>query len=226
MLASSSGPWYSPLGETPATGPKFAELINDPFATLSTSPERTRPLPDYLWLIGLSHNYHFTANRLMVSAVNFEARLRDAQGVVIKTIKFPDNSANFWLQYRYKLLALGLGNDQPVQARAAEAIPAPGKETVKVTIWDTSDPKLWQLKQISEHLVPKDRQVMRPSDWSLLLARAYERFLLREYPGATSVELIRHSRDQVSPEYLYSDNPPPAIFEELVCSFGVARRDK
>jgi hypothetical protein len=236
VLSASSGPWSTPFGESPASGPKFSEKISE----LVT--------PYYLSSMGLTHNYHFTGNRPMVSAVYFEARLKDAHGNVVKTlvygikqnrmltqlkdaqgnpmnaVEFPGDAGNAWLRHRYKLLALALGNDQPVQASRGEMIQAPGDKMPKVTYWDASDPKLWKLKTEDEHLIAKDRPVMRPSEWSLLMARSFQRYLLREN-AAASVELIRHSRDQVLPDYMYLPNPPPNTFDELVCSFGEYRRE-
>ncbi|HWY86380.1 MAG TPA: hypothetical protein VNX28_06635, partial [Gemmataceae bacterium] len=120
----------------------------------------------------------------------------------------------------------GLGNDQPVQVGRSEVIPAPGEKMPTVTIWDNSDPKFWKLRDVPEHLVPKDRPVTQPSEWSLLLARSYQRYILREYEDAASVELVRHSRNQISPGLLLMPTPPPNAFEELVCSFGDYRREK
>jgi hypothetical protein len=214
VLAAASGPWSTPrFGESTALGPFFAGKINDYF------------MPIYLEPLRLTHNYHFTDNRSLVSSVYFEARLKDAKGAVVQTMKFPDESANFWLRHRYGLLALGLGNDQPVQAPRGEMIQAPGDKEPKVTYWDTSDPKVWKLKKIDEKLI-KDlpAPVMRPSEMSLLLARSYQRYLSRQYEAA-SVELVRHSKEPVLPAFMFGEGAPPGAFDELVCSFGEYRRE-
>jgi hypothetical protein len=214
VLAASSGPWATNtrFGDSPALGPAFAGKIND----------LVRPI--YLEPLRLTHDYHFASNRLLISSVYFEARLKNAQGNEIKTLKFPGNANNFWQAHRYKQLALGLGDDQPVQPPRGEQIAAPGKKVEQVIIWDNSDPKLWKLSEVPEHLVSKDRPVMRPSDWSLLLARAYQRYLLRQHDAA-SVEIIRHNRDPVLPGFMFG-GAPEGTFDELVCSFGEYRRDK
>jgi len=229
VLAAANGPWAvrfdDRVMESTASGPKFAEVINDVFA------------PTYLEPLRLTHNYQYTpdrplkvstwdaGNRLLISSVYFEALLKDAKGVLIRTIKFPGDTGNFWVRHRYKLLALGLGNDQPVQVSRAEVVQAPGKKMGKVAFWDASDQKLWKLTTEDEHMVPKDRPILQPSEWSLLLARAYQRYLLRQYDDAASVELIRHSKDPVLPDFMYLPNPPPNTFNELVCSFGEYRRE-
>jgi hypothetical protein len=229
VLSAANGPWAVRLDErvmeSTASGPKFAETLSDVFT------------PWYLEPLRLTHNYHYTpermpkvqtwdaGNRLLISSVYFEARLKDARGTLLRTIKFPGDTSNVWLRHRYKLLALGLGNDQPVQVNRAEVIPGPGKKMGKVTFWDSSDQNLWKLTSEDEHLVPKDRPVMQPSEWSLLLAHSYQRYLLRKYDDAASVELIRHSKDPVLPDFMYLPNLPPNTFNELVCSFGEYRRE-
>ncbi len=165
VLAAPSGTWPTRFGESMSPGPMFAEKI--------TSVVK----PIYLDPLRLTNNYHFAGNRSLVSAVYFEARLKDAQGSVIKTIRFPGDSGSFWRRQRYKVLAMGLGSDIPVQPPGGEVIPAPGQQMEKRIIWDISDPKMWKLSEVPEHLVPKDHPVMRPSEWSLLLARAYALFL-------------------------------------------------
>jgi hypothetical protein len=231
VLSAASGPWAvrdqeDRIVESSGLGPKFAEVINDLLA------------PAYLVPLRLTQTYHYAPDRIpkvtswdggnhfQASAVYFEARLKNAQGAVIQTLKFPGDAGNFWLRHRYKLLALGLGSDQGVQVGRSEVIPAPGEKMPTVTIWDNSDPKLLKLRELPEHLVPKDRPVTQPSEWSLLLARAYQRCILRDYGDAASVELVRHSRNQVSPALMYSPTPPPNAFEDLVCSFGDYRREK
>jgi hypothetical protein len=211
VLAAESGPWATRFGDSPSLGPAFARKIND----LSS--------PQYLERLRLTDN-HSAGNRLLASAVFFEARLKDAHGTVIRSVQFPGDGGNFWLRHRYNLLALGLGADVPVQAPRGEVIPAPGSKMPKITYWDNSDPKLWKLITMDEHLVPKDRPVFRPSEWSLLLARSYQRYLCRHFDAA-SVELIRHSKDQVMPAFLFGDGPPPGSLDELVCSFGEYRRE-
>jgi hypothetical protein len=76
-----------------------------------------------------------------------------------------------------------------------------------------------QLRQMPAHLVRQDRPVFGPSPFSLQLARSYARYLCRHY-GATSAELIRHSRRPIYPALMFEREPTPDAFEELVCSFG------
>ena len=214
VLAAPSGTWPTRFGESMSPGPKFAEALNNNIVA-----------PAYAGPLRLNSNYHFASNRSLISAVYFEARLKDSEGTVTKTVKFPGDSGNFWRRHRYKLFALGLGSDIPVQPPGGEVIPAPGKQMEKMIIWDITDPKMWRLKEVPEHLVPKDRPVMRPSEWSLLLAHSYARYFLRDSDVA-SVEIIRHSKDQVLPAFMYVPSPPPGAFDELVCSFGEERREK
>ncbi len=212
VLAAPNGPWPTRFGDSTAEGPFFAVQLNDLF------------YPRYLQPLRLTHNYHFMGDHPLVSAVYFEAKVKDADGVVRKTVKFPQETSNLWLQHRYRLLALGLGNDQTVQPPRGEVIPAPGQHMQKIKIWDNTDPALWKLKDVPEHLIPKDHPVARPSEWSLVLAQSYRRFLLKKY-NAAAVELVRHSKDQVMPGYMFMPEAPPGTFDELVCSFGEYRRE-
>jgi hypothetical protein len=215
VLAAQSGPWATVhFGDTPAEGPMFAGKIN---ATLA---------PVYLQPLRMNHNYHFMSNRVAMPEIFFEARLKDEQGNVT-TLKFPDPGANWWIRHRQGLLAMGLGDDMPVQTPRSEVIPAPGQKMRTVMVWAPvqGDSNL-RLQTMEEHLVPKDRPVFRPSPWALLLAHSYSRYLCRAH-GAASVELIRHSKDQVIPAILFLDEDkiPPDTYNELVCSFGEYRRE-
>jgi len=209
VLAVPSGPWPSPFGPPDTQEPPvFAQEISD-WTTLN-----------YLQPLQLASSYHFESNRPDLDSVYFEARLRDAQGDVMQTIKFPQDQANFWVRNRQVLLAQKLGIDNPVRLPRGETIPAPGKEPPKVTIWDSpgAEPHM-QLRQIPMHLVRQDRPVFGPSPFSLQLARSYAHYLCQHY-GAKSAELIRHSRRPVYPTLMFEREPPPDAFEEIVCSFG------
>jgi hypothetical protein len=183
-----------------------------------------RAISPYLSALHLTHTYHFAANQPRSPSIYFEAKLKDAQGQVVKTLKFPDDSDNFWLRYRESLLAQGLGNDQPFQRPpGTELLPAPGQKMPTVTIWDVTagDPTL-KLREMDEHLVPRDRPVYRPTEWSLVLARSYARYLCREHHAA-AVELIRHSREPIMPEFMFLNEPPAEALKELVSTYGEYR---
>ena len=114
VLAAQSGPWTTRFGDSTAEGPLFAAKINNVMT------------PAYLQPLRMTHNYHFLSNRLTLSEVFFEARLKDDKGNVT-TLTFPEEGANSWMRQRENLLALGLGDDVPVQAPRGEVIPAPGR---------------------------------------------------------------------------------------------------
>jgi hypothetical protein len=126
--------------------------------------------------------------------------------------------------------------DQVVDAPGQEIIAAPGKNVPTQTIWvlpeerfpgdpaaqptpDQKDPAIQlRLREVPQHLVPRDRSVMRPSKWSVVLANAFARHLCREY-GAASAEILRHTREPISPQIL-TEIEPDATFDELVASYG------
>jgi hypothetical protein len=211
-LAASSGPWPTNFGSSPALGPPFANTINDLTAR------------HYLRHLHMTHNYHFVSNAPELPAVYFEVRLKDANGKVMETLKFPDDKANFWLQHRQRILAQGLGDDQPVQAPQGEQVLPQGQHFPTLNVWLPSPgDSVLRLKTVSQLELPKDRPVSRPSDWSLLLCQAYVRHLCREH-GAASAELIRHSRNPIYPSILFFNGPlPRETFDELVCNFGEYR---
>ena len=84
-----------------------------------------------------------------------------------------------------------------------------------------SEPEL-RLRKLQQHLVPRDRPVMMPSEWSLTLAKSYARYLCRTY-DAQSAEIVRHTREPWQPGYLFLPQMPPN--EKLVCTFGEFSRD-
>jgi hypothetical protein len=207
VLAAPSGPWPTSFGSSMAAEPQFAQGISN--AT-------TR---NYLMPLKMTHNYHFPSNRPAPPGVFFEVRLKDETGELLKTIRVPDENASFWVRHRQSLLAQALADDQPVQPRAGEVVAAPGKQVQTVDIWDTAENNTLRLRSVPEHLIPRERPVYRPSEWSLVLARSYARYLCRVH-GAASAELIRHTREPVLPAVMFLEDPPAGTFDELVSSFG------
>jgi hypothetical protein len=207
-LAAPSGPWPTAFGASTTAGPQFARSVS----AVTT--------PYYLGPLKLTHNYHFAGNRPAATAVYVEARLKDAEGRPVRTVRLPDEGANFWVRHREALLAQWLTDDQPVQPRMGEAIPAPNQAVPTVSIWDGGGPgRALSLRAVPEHLVPRERPVYRPSDWSLLLARSYARHLCRRH-GAASAELVRHTREPILPAVLFLPEPPSDAFDELISNFG------
>jgi hypothetical protein len=177
----------------------------------------------YLAPLKMTHNYHFVTNRPAVPGVFFEVQLRDEKGYPLKTVTFPQPEAPFIVRHRQLLLARGLADDQPVEPRTSEVIPAPNQKVQTVAIWDGVGEWSLVIRSVPEHLVPRDRPVMQPSSWSLVLARSYVRHLCRQH-GATSGELIRHTREPLSPQLASSEDPPASAFAELVSNFGEMKR--
>jgi hypothetical protein len=150
--------------------------------------------------------------------VYLEIRLRDSAGGPLTSVRIPDEAASHWVRLRQQLLVRGLIPDQPVIPRPGEAVAAPGRDVPAVPIWDMAEPQHLRLQRVPEHLLPRDRPVSRPSEWALLLARSYARHLCRVH-GASSAELVRHTRYPIPPAVLFEE-PPPGAFEELIAHFG------
>lgn len=208
VLSAPSGPWPTPLGADMALAPWFAGKLND------------LVLPYYLKPLKFTHNYHFLSNRTSLTGVYFTAKLRDNRGEVFLTVEIPDTAANSSVRHRQSLLARGLADDQPVPPVMGESVAAPNQQVNRVKIWDLADgkPRELVLREVPEHLVPRDRPVMKTSEWTDLLVRSYVRYLARKYQ-AENVEIVRHSQEPIPPAALIGDLPAQA-FEELISHFG------
>jgi hypothetical protein len=208
VLAAPSGPW--PMMEGGADlvrPPQFAQDLNE----LVT--------PGYLQWVKLTHNYHFPSNRPGSPGVYLEARLKDQDDNVLTTVRLPEKDANLWVRHRQELFARAFTEDQPVQPPQGEMIPAPNQRVRMVRIWDEGGARSLKIRDVEEHRIPRDRPVFGPSDWSLLLARSYARYLCRTH-GAAKVELIRHSRDPIPAAVLFTGEPQAGTFDELKSNFG------
>jgi hypothetical protein len=218
VLGAQSGPWPTPYGESNADGPYFAQKIG---SFLSDN---------YLRHLRMTHNYHFVSNRTDEEYVAFDVILRDAKGVEIKKVSIPDPDANFWVRHRQKILARNLVPDVPVAPAGAEKLAAPGKKLQKIPFWEPVEEKKEGLplpnqpsttklviRRELEHLIPRDRPVSKVSDWSMVVAEEYQRFLCEKYDAAKS-DLIRYYRQPVLPEYLAIRQAPNA-FPEIISYF-------
>jgi hypothetical protein len=225
VLDTPSGPWPTPVGRSLDEPPYFAHAAA-PLATLHGKYLR------------VAHSYHFVTNRPGdTPGVEFEVRLRDEGNNLLETLRFPDPGANPWVRHRQELLASALAPDLPVEPPAGEVIAPPGAAVPTVPIWTLpDDPPLvlaginsprpgaddkvpLRLNLVPQHLIPRNRGVMRPTDWSLVLARSYARYLCRTH-GAATAEIIRHTRESVPPGVLFGNEVPAPAFDDLVASFG------
>lgn len=205
-LAAPSGPWPTGEGQGPATPPQFAYSAHQIV------------LP-YLQAVKLDNNYHFASNRPEQIGVQLEVRLKDDAGQDLATVKLPDPNANPWVRHRQALLLRGLTYDDGVAPPQGEAIAAPNRAVPKVPIWDVAEQRQLRLKPVEEHLIPRDRPVMRPSEYNLLLVRAFARHLCREHQAAVA-EVLRHHQDPIPPLVLFEQNLPPGAFEPVTSNYG------
>jgi hypothetical protein len=210
-LAAPSGPWPTNFGTSDSPGPQFAAAVTSNIT-----------YPHYLQHLRMTHNYHFNSNRPAQFAAYFEVQLKNDQGDVVKTLKFPDDKANFWVRHRESILAQGLAEDQPVQL-GTEVIAAPGKAAPTIEIWEDDKGGVLRLTHKPQHMIARDRPVVKPSEWSKVLAQSYMRYLCKEH-GAHSAELVRHSRELIMPMDMFV--PRPDVFKELKSHFGEYRREK
>jgi hypothetical protein len=210
VLSARSGPWLvpPPVGASPAEPPKFAEAIH----RLSG--------PTYLQHIKLAHTYHYASNRPGQPAVKLEVVLKFADGNT-KTIIIPDKDANPWVQHRQTLLLQGLADDGPLpNLGGVELAPEDGK-VATLQYWEAKTPDSpMRLVTRPKNKIPRNTELSRPSDWSLLLVRSYARYLCRVH-GAESAEMIRRTRMPLQPSEMYrKEQPDQEPNPELIASFG------
>jgi hypothetical protein len=207
-LAAPSGPWPSQDESIMVDPPAFAASL-----------KRTVG-PSYLSWLKLNHDYHFQSNQPNPVGVYFEVRLKDEVGKEITTLKFPDAEANALVRSLQQDLARWLISDESMLAPGAEKIGAPKQAPPSLLMWNSEDGRTSTLEKVPEHLIDRDRNILCPSDWSLLLVRSYCRYLCRKH-GATSAELIRHIRNPIPPSVLNNnDEDQPEKSEDLVAYYG------
>jgi hypothetical protein len=202
LLAQPSGPWGGPTGAPP----QFAQTL----AAAGGS--------GYLSLVRLGSPLPEPASRPGQSVAYLEVRLKDENGQIVAIRHIPSESANFWVRRREEQLVHWLIEDQPVSPPSIEAVAAPKQGAKKAAFWFFTAPGQARLREVPEHLLPRDG-AYQPTEWMLLLVRSYARNLCRE-SGAASAEIVRHSKDPVPPALLLSNDFPSGGFEELTCNFG------
>jgi hypothetical protein len=237
ILDTPSGPWPSQGDRNMGEPPHFAHSAAD-LATLQGKYLR------------VAHSFHFDSNRPADRyGVEFEVRLKDADGKLIKTLRFPDPAANPWVRHRQEILAQGLAVDLPVPPPQGEVLAAPGGKVPTRSIWLRKDEDIAKLaKQPAppptgkpvglrletvpvNDLVLLRRDVWRPSEWTLVLAKSYSRYLCRK-EGAASAEVVRRTRTSVSPAVLFGtkvapneeNNPYSMAFDDLAATFQEVSR--
>jgi hypothetical protein len=207
-LAAPSGPWPSPMGMSVADAPQFAQEINKVTMT------------GYLRHIKLTHNYHFASNSPSQPDLYLQIRLLDADGRELRTIKLNDPSLPPSARYREGLLVRGFGMDMPVPLPQSEVVAGPDRAVPNVSYWDMAEMGKLRIKTVPQHLVPREQPVSQPSEFALLLARSFARYLARTQ-GAARIEILRHHKDPVPPEVLFPENNiPSGAFDEVVSNFG------
>lgn len=214
-MGAESGPWVTPYGESRAWAPHFARLPNQSIGE------------NYLARLHLGYHYHFGTNYPSPPGVFFEAILRDDKGNVLKRLKFPEDTANPLARHRQELLARALVNDVPLPPPGPSTAAPGGQELPTIPIWDR--PKggkedEFVVERVRPHEARRPWPVYRPSDWSVLLAQSYARYLCREH-GAASAEIVRHSQFAVPPMVLVMPEVNEQAFgSKMVASFGVIPR--
>ena len=208
ILAVPSGPWPLADGSGMSTPPQFAYSLN-------------QLVPDsYLRGIGMAHHYRQVSNDPALVGVTIELRLEAADGSSLGTLPLPDQRNNWWVRHRQALLARALADDVPVFPPGGEMVAAPGQALPSSLIWELSSGGGLELRNVPEHLIPRERPVFRPSEKSLLLARSIARYVCRAY-GVARVEVVRRTQEPIAPAVMFlPSTPTDEATGELVSSFG------
>jgi hypothetical protein len=204
-LAAPSGPWADNDG-TVIRPPLLPALLSETV------------FGNYLKSLRLDKNYHVLANHPPAStAVWLEFQLKDDEGRALESIRVPDDEASCWVRHRQSILTVPFASDEPLPMPQGEVIAAPGQDVPKVQFWDMQKGQL-KLITIDKNQIPRDHPVLRPSDFSIILARSYARYLCRTH-GAARLELLRHHQDRIRP-YVLNEPVPTGAFTEIVSEYG------
>jgi hypothetical protein len=156
--------------------------------------------PIYLEPLKLTHDYRFQADRTGMPEISFEVKFKDADGNLIRDEKkkpvkqvFPDPNASAWVRHRQELLARQLWQDMPPPPPGPRQL---GRETVKVWAPVPGHFKSFILESVDKAMV--NERHMSPSEWSLLLAGSYARYLCRT-KDAARVEITRQTFPLIPP---------------------------
>ncbi|HQX50912.1 MAG TPA: hypothetical protein PLR25_13445 [Planctomycetaceae bacterium] len=208
ILAVPSGPWPTADGTSLSTPPQFAYSLN------------TLIPRSYLQSLGMAQHDHHVSDDPARRGVFLELRLEDANGHPLTTFTLPNPECNWWIRHRQSLLVRGLADDIPIAPPEGEMISAPGQSASTTPIWEVSSNGGLELRDVAEHLIPRERPVFGPSEKSLLLARSMARYLCRTQ-GAARVEIIRHTQEAIPPAIMFlSDPPADESAGTLVSNFG------
>lgn len=208
ILAVPSGPWPTADGSGMSTPPQFAYSLNNLIPN------------SYLRGLGMAHHNHPISNHPALVGVSVELRLEAADGSPLGTLPLPDQRCNWWVRHRQALLARALADDLRVFPPEGEMVAAPGHALPNSPIWELSPDGGLELRNVPEHLTPRQRPVFRPSDKSLLLARSMARYVCRAY-GAASVEVIRRTQEPILPAVMFLPGSPTGeAASGLVSNFG------
>lgn len=163
VLSTETGPWVVPDGVGTAHRPFFAEkLFNS-----------TR---DYRSTLGLTEDYRFSSNAPPEAASRFEIRLKDDQGKVVETIPFPNPDSWPAERHRQELMAQVLAEYMTVEPIEGELIPAPGQAPNMKEYWRRSeDGSTATLQSVPEHLLPRDQELVAPTNYAQILATSLAR---------------------------------------------------
>jgi hypothetical protein len=203
-----SGPWLAPIpGGSPAEPPPFSVWIGENVAE------------PYNQLFKVNDNFHFASNRQEMQEISFEAVVKDSSGKVVARRRMPDPDANPFVFQRQQLLARYL-IDAPMDVAQGVVIAPPGQTLPTLYWWHSESERHSVLRSGDANTVPRNQELMKPSDTAFAALRSYGRYLRRVH-GAASVEVMRTWRNPILPTVLFAPEPlGPDLFRPNTSSYG------
>lgn len=207
VLAIPTGPWVVFGGTGMASPPRFADRLVD-----------APPIRGYLQALHLTDGHRSLWNGVPEQA-RIEAVLLDDNDKELGTLTFPDAKATGTVRQRQLLMALALNSEEMLPPATSEEVPAPGAVVDTVSFFRSLDGRKFERVEIDKNLLPRNRNNMTPTDWAMINARSFGRYLTKKH-NATKVELRVKLRPIMPPDWV--ESPPGGTnFTDIVKILGV-----
>ncbi|MBY0586801.1 hypothetical protein K2X85_06470 [bacterium] len=181
VLAVRTGPWVIPDGAGEAHAPLFASRISD----------WTESYRDALQLV---ENYRFPTNARPEAAHRVEILMKDADGKELPKVTLPSEKTMLPAWHRQLLLTDVVAQYQALAPPEGEKIPPPGQAVPTVAYWKRSEDGTYaELARVAEHLLPRNEDLVAPTDYALTAVRSLTRYAKKKY-GADKVQVVLVSR--------------------------------
>jgi hypothetical protein len=181
VLAVKTGPWVIPDGAGEAHPPAFALRL----------AEMTEGYRDAIQLV---ENYRFPTNTRPEAAHRVQILLKGEDGKDLPKITIPDAGVLLPSWHRQLLVADVVAQYQALEPPEGEKIPPPGQAVPTAAYWKRSEDGTYaNLTRVPEHLLPRNEELVAPTDYALTVVRSLMRYAKKKY-GASRAEVVLVSR--------------------------------